>query len=235
MLDQYTTVSFLFHCKEQAYMPSLRTGQSQVLTAVILGGIILAAITSAFLWGLPLIEKNQDVQTAQETLDDFNDLSDVMEQVVQEGGSRSETVELGTGTMNIDTEDDMITYQTMHRGAYVSVGDWVPLNENDVQGVPGTDGEDGHGIRGVDRNGVLVGRAEPAGDEYFTEYRVVFRPLTDPGSDRTYQVELVQNGNLQASGGQQSVTFERGETEIEPGEGVNGGPLHRIPLLIRVS
>ncbi len=216
-------------------MSPLRAGQSQVLTAVILGGIILAAITSAFLWGLPLIEKNQDVQTAQKTLGDVTDLSGAMEQVVQEGGSRSETVDLGSGTLRIDIDEDMLTYQTMHRGAYVSVGDWVPLNENDVQGVQGTDGSDGHGIRGVDRHGVLVGRAEPSGNEFFTTYRLAYRPLKAPNSDQTYQVDLVEQGSLQASGEQATITFERGQTEIEPGAGINNGPLHRIPLRIRVS
>ncbi len=216
-------------------MPSLRPGQSQVLSVVILGGIILVAIISAFLWGLPLIEKNQDVQSAQKTLDDLKDLSDAMERVVQEGGSRSESVSLGAGTLNVDTDENWIEYQSMTRGAYVSVGDWVPLNEDNMQGVPGTDAEDGYGLRGADRHGVLIGRAEPAGDEFFTMHRIAFRQIVDPGTSRTYHVQLIQDGSLGADGGDVTITFERGQTEVLHGEGVDGGTLHRIPLLIRVS
>lgn len=217
-------------------MYPLRTGQSQVLTAVLLGGIILAAITGAFMWGLPLLEKNQDRNAVQTTLSDMKKLSTATEAVLREGGSRTITVNLGSGALRVDTSNNLLSYQTSSKGAYVSRENWVPLNENDLNGVPDTDFASGHGIRGVDKFGVLVGKTNAAGTNFVTRYRLVFRQLKDPDTQQTYTAELVPVGKQSVSGGgQHTVTLRRGETNVEPGNGVNGGTLHRIQLLVQVN
>lgn len=217
-------------------MHPLRTGQSQVLTAVLLGGIILAAITSAFLWGMPLLEKNQDANAVRGTVEDFKTLSSGIEDVIKEGGSRTVTLRMGKGALRIDTDDDMITYQSSTKGAYVSTENWVPLNENDLNGVPDTSFSSGYGIRGVDQFGVLVGKTTIAGEDFLTRYRLAYRPLKDPNTQQTYQIDLVPLGKDSVSGGgQRTITFQRGETTVEPGNGIDGGTLHRIQLLVQVT
>lgn len=213
----------------------VRAGQSQVLTAVLLAGIIVAGITAAFLWGIPLLQKNQDVNEARKTLDSLRTVAQSVTSVGQEGGSRQETVPLGNGIIDVNTENDTITYIATTRGAYVSTRNWTPLNEDDMQGVPDTIFADGHGVRGIDRPGVLVGQATPADNKFTTVYRIVFRPLKDPNGDQTHQIDLVQNGNLRSSSGQAQLIFQRGQTQSRPGAGVDGSTLQLTEILIRVS
>jgi hypothetical protein len=216
-----------------------RIGQSQVLTAVLLAGIILTAITSAFLWGMPLLQKNQDQTQVENTLQDFRKLSSGIESVITEGGSRQVTVRLGNGALEIDDADNMFTYQTATRGVYVSTENWVPLNENSLLGINRTTGErepDRYGIRGAHKFGVLIGRATDAGNDYLTRYRLVYRYLKDPDTRQTYTVDLVPVGQDTVSGGgEHTVTFRQGDRTTVPGAGINGGTLHRIEVLAEVT
>lgn len=213
-----------------------RSGQSQVLTAVILGGIMISAITAAYIWGLPILQKNQDVNTIEGTLNDLRSVSDAISTVAQEGGARSATINLGKGIVQIDPVNDTITFRSTTRGAYVSTNDWVPLNENDLQGVPGTAYADSYGIRGTDSLGVLAGKSRRVRDGFLTTYKIAFRPLKDPNSKQTYKVDLVKNGKMHAAGGgDHEIVFQKGQDEVEPGSGVQGGTLRRMEVRIRVS
>lgn len=214
-----------------------RTGQSQVVTAVILGGILIAGITAAYTWGVPILQKNQDIRNAQQSLDSLKQVSEAIADVARDGGSRRAPVRLGEGSIVVRPENETIRYQAFTRGAYVSTEDWTPLNENDLQGVNASTGEvtDGYGIRGADKPGLLIGRAEPADEQYVTFYRVVFRKLYNPDTGETFQIDLVSNGNLQASGGERTVVFQREDQVVEAGAGVNGGPLYKTRILIRIT
>lgn len=218
-------------------MSPARLGQSQVITAVLLGGILVAGISAAYVWGIPILQKNQDVNNAERSLDTLRQVADGIATVASDGGSRSVTVSLGDGTLSIDTDKEMISYRALTQGAYVSTQNWVPLNEDDMQGVNRTTGEPttGYGIRGADSPAVLIGKAQISQDAFTTFYRIISRRLFEPGSAQTYYVDLVQNGNLEASGEEHTVVFQRDGTETVPGEGVNGGTLRRIRILIRVS
>lgn len=218
-------------------MASSRSGQSQVLTAVLLGGILIAGISAAYVWGLPILQKNQDVQNAEQSLSTLKELASGISTVATEGGSRSVQVSLGSGSLTVDPENDTVTYRALTRGAYVSTRQWVPLNENDLQGVnrsTGLPGE-GYGVRGADRGALLVGKAVRSSNAFTTYYRVVSRELLETDTDQTYLIDLVADGNLDASGGQHTVVFRRDREVTESGAGINGGTLHRIRVLIRIS
>ncbi|MDY6769481.1 MAG: hypothetical protein SVU88_00755 [Candidatus Nanohaloarchaea archaeon] len=218
-------------------MYSSRSGQTQVLTAVLLGGILVAGVSAAYVWGLPILQKNQDVNNAESSLSDLKELSRALESVGTGGGSRTVTVDLASGTLNIDAEQDLITYRTLTKGAYVSTRTWMPLNENDMQGVNRTTGlpDEGYGIRGVDDPALLIGKAERASDGFQTKYRIVLRSMLETGTGQTYRIDLVQDGNLQASNGQHTVVLRSGQEETETGAGIDGGTLNRQKVLIRVS
>lgn len=212
-------------------------GQSQVLTAVLLGGILVAGMSAAYVWGLPILQKNQDVNNAERSLADMKELSRAVSDVAAGSGSRTVEVNLADGALNVDTDDEMITYRTLTQGAYVSTRIWVPLNENDIQGVNRTTGQpsDGYGIRGVDEPALLVGKAEQSSSAFTSIYRIVMRPLLESNTGQTYQVDLVQDGNLQASSGQHTVVLRSGDRETDTGEGIDSGTLQRQEVLIRIS
>lgn len=218
-------------------MYATRSGQSQVLTAVLLGGILIAGISAAYIWGLPILRKNQDVNNAQQSLATLEDVADGISTVANEGGSRSIRVSLGSGTLNIDTDNETVRFRALTRGAYVSTTRWTVLNENDMQGVNRTTGlpDDGYGARGVDSAALLIGKAERGSDAFTTFYRIVLRDLYEAESGETYTIDLVRDGNLQASGGDHTVVFRRDGEETEAGAGVDGGTLRRVRVLISLQ
>ncbi|MDY6776897.1 MAG: hypothetical protein SVQ76_02215 [Candidatus Nanohaloarchaea archaeon] len=212
-------------------------GQSQVLTAVLLGGILVAGVSAAYIWGLPILRKNQDVNNAEKSLSDLEELASAISTVASQGGSRTVTIKLADGSIRVNTDNETITYRTLTQGAYVSTQEWVPLNENDMQGVnrsTGLPGE-GYGIRGVDKPVLLVGQAEKTSNAFMTVYRIVSRMMFEPNTGQSYRIDLVQNGNLQASTGTREVTIRRGEQVTESGEGIEGGTLQKVQILVRVS
>ncbi|MDY6773717.1 MAG: hypothetical protein SVS85_00830, partial [Candidatus Nanohaloarchaea archaeon] len=89
-------------------MYSDNSGQTQVLTAVLLGGILIAGVSGAYVWGLPILRKNQDVNSAEQSLSDMKELSRAVAAVASGGGSRTVPVRLADGSLNIDTEQEMI-------------------------------------------------------------------------------------------------------------------------------
>ncbi|MDY6761470.1 MAG: hypothetical protein SVY41_00305 [Candidatus Nanohaloarchaea archaeon] len=214
-----------------------RTGQTQVLTAVLLGGILIAGVSAAYVWGLPILQKNQDVNNAEQSLSDMKELSRAISSVASSGGSRSITVNLADGSLTIDADEDIITYRALTTGAYVSTRMWLPLNENDMQGVNRSTGQpmDGYGIRGVDEPVLLVGKAKRVSDGFLTRYRIIPRRMLETGTGQTFQINLVQDGNLQASNGQHTVVLRSGQQETETGAGIDGGTLRRQSVLIRIS
>lgn len=216
-------------------MSCARLGQSQVLTAVLLGGILVLGVGGAYMWGVPILQKNQDINNAQNSLSGMSRLSGEIAAVAQQGGSRSIPLDIGSGSLTINTENETITYIARTKGAYVATDEWVPLNENDMQGVPEAGNGGGYGVRGVDKPGVLIGRSTVGSNAYTTRYRIVFRPLQDPTSGQTFQINLVEDGRLEASGGKQTIVIQRQGTETIPGAGVDGGNLQQINVLIRIS
>lgn len=213
-------------------------GQTQVITAVLLGGMLIAGVTAAYSWGLPLLQKNQDVNRAEAALSDMKELAGAIENVAASGGSREVTVALGDGALDIDTDGDVITYTSLTRGAYVSTGAWVPLNENDMQGINRTTGErvpDEYGVKGLDSSALLAGNAERADDRFSTTYRIVLRDIFNPDTGQTSTIDLVQDGNLDVSSGSATVSVSSGGEETAVGEGVDGGTLNKKKVLVGVS
>lgn len=213
----------------------LKRGQTQVLTAVLLGGILIAGVAGAYVWGLPLLQKNQDINSAKNSLSSMKELTSAISTVAQQGGSRSVTMPLGDGSLRISPENDTVTFQARTRGAYVATESWVPLNENDMQGIAEGGAGSGHGIRGDDKPGVLIGRAVLGDDAFVTTYRIAFRPMEDPTSGQTHSIDLVQDGRMDATNGKHTVVITQGEEVTESGAGIDGGTLQRQQVLIRIS
>lgn len=210
-------------------------GQSQVVTAVLLGGILVVGISSAYTWGVPLLQKNQDVSNLQDTVSTLETLEEEIESVGQRGGSSEVSMDVGDGFLEVDPEADTITYTTTTKAAYVATGQWVPLNDNDLNGVAEAGLGEGYGLQNQDRPGVLIARAEQQGEEFQTTFKIVFRELQDTDTNQGYQTDLIGDGNLEASGGTHDIVISRGEETTEQGASATNGPLERQQIQIRID
>lgn len=215
--------------------PLSSKAQSQVVTAVILGGIIIAGISSAYTWGLPLLRKAQDVDAVQGTLDSMNTLEREIASIAQRGGSSQVSFNIREGSLRVEPENNQIIYETITEAAYVSTGDWVALNENDMQGLEEAGLGDSYGIQGRDKHGIILARAISQGDQFLTTIKLKFRELEDTSTGTHFLFELENNGNLEASEGQHSVIIQQGDEIVEETGSKTDGRLVKQKILIRVS
>ncbi len=216
-----------------------RKGQVGVVTAVLLAGIILSGVTAALMWGLPLLEKEQDVRVLEDSLDQMNVLSESIEEIAITGGSTTVNFEMDKGTMIINEDENMIEYALTTDAAYVSKDDWAPLNQREVRGLDfegsqTVNDSESYGVSGADKPGIILGLADPRGDKFNTRYRLAFRELNDLDTDEGFQIDLRVEGDVSLSSGSHTLYLESQGTETE-GISRRGGPLEKRIVSISVG
>lgn len=215
---------------------SERKGQVGVVTAVLLAGLVIAGITSALTWGLPLLQKNQDTRTLQDSLDSMKGLAEEIEKVANRGGSTEYDMNLGSGSLYLNSQNNSITYTVNSRAAYVSTREWVPLNERDTRGIQLTGKGDSYGVAGQDTEGVLLGKADQRGEDYRTRYVIYFREVDDLDTDTGYQVDLQDTeGSSTVSGGRRTIRISKETEETLSGQSKRGGNLVRKKVRINIE
>lgn len=194
-------------------------GQSQLVGAVLIIGILLGAVTAAYTGFMPLIRKNRDTNKLDRAYDTMESINSVIQTVAQQGGKRDISLDLSGASLVIKPETNSIEYQTTTKSPYVTTVGWVPMNVNFAPGVRDIDPnwESNYGLRGKDNPGVILARAE-GGEKYTNTFRLSFRQLIDPSSRKGYLINLTQMGRseLQATGGSHSLLVHSAGEDIEP-------------------
>lgn len=209
-------------------------GQTGVVTAVIMAGIIISGVTAALTWGLPLLEKEQDVREVEETVDMMLELADEIETVAERGGSRTFDVDFERGSLVFDEEANSIDFAVTTNAAFVTTSEWVPLNARDVRGIDIVGEGDSYGVAGRDRAGVVLGITDLRGEEYNTRLMIDFRELNDLETDRGYQIDLSVSGEDVLSSGSHTFYVEYEGEEVD-GSSKRGGPLEKQTVSITVG
>lgn len=212
-----------------------RLGQSQVVTAVLLGGILVIGVSSMYTWGVPLLEKNQDANTLEDTLSSFETLGSEIESTARRGGSSQLTFNVNDGVLRVNPANNSLEYSITTRAAYVSTSGWVALNDNNMRGLVEGDYPDQYGVQGQDTPGIIVARARDTPDGYRTTYKLKFREMRDVDSEVSYQVDLQEDGNLDATGGTKKIVFSFDEEISDPGASSEGDELIRRLVNIRIE
>lgn len=89
--------------------------QSDIVASMILVAIIIAAISAAYLWGLPLFTKSGDVTRLRYVQDTFDRIGNDVLAIAREGGQRTMEVRLETGRVILErdqTGEYVLTYLT---------------------------------------------------------------------------------------------------------------------------
>lgn len=216
-------------------LDAMTKGQSQVVSAVLLGGILVVGISSAYTWAVPVLQKNQDTDQLRSSLESMQELQQAVERVSTRGGSETVSLQLSGGLLSVDPSTNSVNYTIGSRAAYVAT-EWVPLNENDMLGIGLANNSEGYGIVTKDKPGVVIGRAIPQGDAYQTIYHLQFRELQDLNTDTGYQINLTETGNLQKSSGQAQIVIEKqGQDQRLEGQSKENGVLVVRNVGIRVE
>jgi len=176
-------------------------GQTQAVTAVMITGVVIGAVASAYVWGVPLVEKRQSQSDLQQVESKAVSLRDSIRSVSQSGSGSSEEVDLslGNGRVEVDPRRNYIEFTSFAENAPYPVGSWRLLRGQSRQGLSFGAGE--FGLQGENTPGVVAVQRESDSNSVVT-YRIEFRNLktTTPSGPILRQVDIQSSGAESASG-----------------------------------
>lgn len=172
--------------------------QSDILSSLLIIIIVIALVSTAYLWGVPLIQKQQDTSVVERLFANFNpdnsnSITRKMQFIVNQGGDELYTVSTDGSWKflpydSVDLENNSIQFSILAKVSdFAANQGWLPV----------TGGVDCDnilpGILGIDTSYVVCRKAEsqPEG-RYLITYKVAFRELVDTATGNEYKVNLVK-------------------------------------------
>ena len=214
-------------------------GQTQAVTAVLITGVIVGAVASAYVWGVPLVEKRQSQAELQQVESDAMALENSIRSVAESGSGSSDQVDLslGNGEVTVNPNQNYIEFTTFAENAPYPIGSWSLLRGQSRQGL--SFGAGRFGIQGENSPGVVAVQRE-SGSSSVVTYRVEFRNLrtTTPSGPLLTQVDLQASGASTASG---EVTVQMNNEGVQTDSGSdsfvisNGESLNRERTVVEID
>lgn len=167
-------------------------GQSDIISAIIIIIIAIGLLGTAYTWGLPLIQKQQDTALAERVSnyfsnDNTNSIQKKIVSVATNGGEDIFTNDVSgfwqlvpNGTFSIN--NNSISFTFFSRVSNVATGQWVSLNGVSCPAVSGSIGEDPYSV---------CARADTLSNGYNITYKLQFRLLQ--GNGKGYEIYLLQH------------------------------------------
>ncbi len=203
-------------------------GQSEVISAVLLGGVIVSLVGAAMMWGSPLVEKRTSAIEAQKNAAFLTDLYEKIKSISETcTGTCVESVDITlrgvfrsynyeeyyTGQIPsvVELNNNSITFLTpVSRGIYAD-NRWVSLNTPNIYKV----------VNYGDAPGVVTVNAHKEGDTYVALYKIWFREVDT--TKKGYKTELLQGLSLNTTTGKIKISYVGKYTK--PGQAFNGKDL----------
>lgn len=218
----------------------MRAGQTQAVTAIIITGITLAAVTATYVWGTPILEKRQSQQQLVQTEQEVQQLYSSINSISDSGQGTTErvTLEFSSGVdISANETGNYIQFSRQASSSPYARGTWFLLEGERLQGL--SIGEGTYGQNGQDRPGVIAVKAEGS-NGVTLNYRIEYRNLyvdTSSGPMLSQTDLQVQGGNRAT--GETTVILSNQGTETDAGtdavETETGETLNRERTVVSVE
>jgi hypothetical protein len=173
-------------------------GQTQAVTAVMITGIVMGGIGTAYLWGVPMLEKRQVEQDVTTTEEDVLNLRDEIESVSQRGSGASSSVTIDADTITVDNEDEYIQITNQLDQSAEQGFTWSLLDGEGYQNLSWTTGATA--IEGEDTPGVVAFQSIAGEGSSEITYRVEFRNMCSESTGDVSKVDLEADGQTRGTG-----------------------------------
>lgn len=174
-------------------------GQVEVVSAVLLTGIMISLVAVAYFWGLPVIQKQKD-RSRLATIQDFmKNLNDAVKEVANEGGRRKISTHIPGELQFVSGEQDNITLSFQSGGSMIATKETIYLVGDDRMEVP-VSGEPG----------IITARSDPTDGKYRIQMKLYYRNLSS--GDKTYRIDLQNLGRSSVGNRDVTITIEKSET-----------------------
>lgn len=213
-------------------------GQTQAVTAVLTTGVIVGAVASAYVWGIPLIEKRQGQAEINSLESSVLEIESAIDSVSESGEGSRESVELDlqNGAVRVNSTGNYIEITAYASGAQYPINNWRLLRGSERRGLSMDSGQ--YAISGSDQAGVVAAkRLSNSGSAI--KYRVEFRNMqvSTPSGNALQQVDLQSSGSPRASEGVEIVLLNDGKEFDRGNQGVDvqGRTLDRTRTIVDVD
>ena len=179
-------------------------GQQEILTPLLFTGILIAVVGSVYIWGVPLIQKNQDITMLHKAEDFMKNLNDKIIKVANTQGSDKITIETGTFEFDPnpspDTGTGTITLKVNTQGTIYAAGSRIPFVRDSTCQYSNSC------IMGQDEPQWYYVNSQDIDGAYLSTYTLSYRNLTSPNSPSVYQINLT--GTKRMAGENHDVIIE---------------------------
>jgi hypothetical protein len=171
-------------------------GQQEILTSILLTGILITVVGSVYLWGIPLIQKNRSAATLESAELFSKNLAEKIKFIANTGGKDQMTINI-PGVVFFNNESGTIEIALQTEGTIYSTEGEIPIIGNYCVLTTGT--------WGVDKPEVLCATTKSLGEnKYTTDYVLGFRPLQS--ENKIYKISLV--GDISSGGIDHKIIIE---------------------------
>ncbi len=174
----------------------MKSGQQQIVSVIIVVGLVLGAVATVLPWATSVIQKKKDTKSLDDVYNFFQSLDKTIRDIAKNGGEESLTLNV-PGKMTISPEslssisNNSITFNFRSKVSNVAANDsWIPLS---------TPNANETATLGIDPPGVILGKAKQEGNEINIHYKLWYRKLQDPSSGQTYKIAINTTNNEEKS------------------------------------
>lgn len=175
-------------------------GQQEALTAILISGILISVVGSVYFWGLPMIQKNMDVSTLENSESFVKTVNDKIKYIANNGGRDQVRITV-PGTVTFDGGKIELSVET--KGTIYATSALIPFGKNDCTAQEGS-----WGIN--DPETLCVTSVKLSDQKYLTKYDVNYIELKTSGI-KSYQIELT--GPTSSGGTDHVINIENKGTE----------------------
>jgi len=195
--------------------------QADIVSAMIIIVIAVGLVSTAFYWGLPLIQKKQDEALIERVSNSFsqqnsNSLPKRIEFVAGKGGTDTFFLDVdGVWALN-ETEESISFFFSSLASDKTASGEWISLTE----GVGCSFQETAPiGTLGVDKSSIVCVKVNKVSDHYEYTYKIWFRELDESDGKRGYKIDLMkETGGVTISTGRNVRISNSGSTQGQQGQ-----------------
>lgn len=199
-------------------------GQTQAVTATLVTTVIIGSVATAYIWGVPLLEKRQSQANLQSTEETVIGAYDTIVSVSNGGSGTAEEVTLSPPSsdsnsnfqIKVDEEKDYIDVTTGAQNPPYPLDTWTLIRGKSLQNL--TVGAGSYGIAGQDLPGVVAVRPAGGAGASIVTYRIEFRNMlveTSTG-ESLRRIDLESQGETRATG-ETTLVFSNQGTEQDAG------------------
>lgn len=216
-------------------------GQTPAVTAVLITTVIVGSVATAYVWGTPLLEKQQGQADLQSVEKNAVQLHSKISEVSNSGTGTSERIEFNSKSgaeLRIYEEENYITITTEAQQSPYPRDSWSLIKGKSLQNLSFGTGD--YGLKSDDLPGVLAVRPVGSAGSTNMRYQIEFRNILadSPTGQRLEKIDISSTGQSRAVDDATLLISNEG-TELDSGDQrvdlSSGEKLERTRTLVEID